>query len=169
LPAVAATGADPALEGTYDRFSDTTMLQIGRIEIGERFTVTPDIEFKGRKRPRVSDVRFGFLFTSISSDWRFLTDHDFAIIADGKRIGFPAPKHNGEVWSGGEGAEVYESMFVDMSAATFTRIANSKTIEGRLGRTEFRLAPDTIAALRELALCMRPGGFERCAALVKDK
>lgn len=156
----------PAMRGDYDRFSDVTLFTTSRIDIGDGLYLTPDIDFKGRKRPNVSDVRFGFVFTSNSPGWRFLRDHDVVIIADDERLEFSTPSHDGGVFDSGS---VYEIVSVPMTAKTFARLAKATTIEGRLGRTEFRLAPETIEALKQLASCMHPDGFERCAALLETK
>ena len=151
---------DPPLTRSYDRFDDMTTLSVRGVEIGEHLTVSPQILFRGTKRPRATDATFDFMFSSRSDDWRFLKYHDFVVIADDKRIELDS-RHDGEVV--GEG--VIETVFVPIPAATFLRLANSTKIEARLGSTEIRLAPDTIEALRQLASCMHPDGFARCAAL----
>jgi hypothetical protein len=119
-----------------DKFRGTrTYSTKTEIKLGYRLSLTvyavcPD---SGRSGPK--GVLFHFI--SSSSDWWYLKFHALVFLADGQRMSWDEEgvSHDGDVGSG----YVLEQMNVILTPDQFRNLASAKTVEGRLGSTEFSI------------------------------
>jgi hypothetical protein len=99
----------------------------------------------GRSPPREVILHF----ISTSSDWEFLKYHPLAFLVDGERLSFGEDQvsHDGDV----EDGYVLEQMHVELQPSQFRRLAFAKTVEGKLGISEFTIPYDTRESFRVLS------------------
>ena len=87
-------------------------------------------------------------FSEWSETWKYLTYHPLRLMLnDSDRLDLGDGDHDGTVGSG----YVLEHMIVDLPVPQFLEIVAAKTVEGRLGLTDFTLKPNQLEALRDLA------------------
>lgn len=138
------------IESTHDRFKNFDATDLKRMPLGDGLQLGAFfIQEPGRQTP-LEAQRVAVSFSSQSKDWRFLEHHDLDLLVDGRPV-HVALDHGGSVGDG----YVLEHMSTQMPLAQFLQIAKAKTVEGRLFITEFKLRPDHIEALRDLASRMR--------------
>lgn len=154
----------------YDKFTDKTTLAINypggmkidhtNLEIGFLF------EFSGRslaQQVRPSS-KLTLMIDSKSENWEYLQfGHDLDFLVDGERMSIGTLDHDGSV---GEGY-VLEFMAAHISVSQFLRLANAKTIEGKLSTTEFSLSSDQIETIKDFASRLSGGTVDEAMDPIK--
>jgi hypothetical protein len=143
----------PEIKVEYNRFDDNRIVRLRPMKIVETGTETlllsASFVTKG-EAPRATDEA-DIHFTSLSDSWRYTADRSLILLLDGERLSLPTILYEQQVMS----QSAVESMSVQVSYDTLSRIANAKKVEGRLGRREFILPKGVLEGLQELARRMK--------------
>ncbi len=134
---VSALAADwpPAYEAKYDRFKDiSSIFSSNRLAPDTHFVM--HALYKG-KVPTYDARAYRFQFWSLSRDgWEYLRCHDFAMLADGKRVPLGESEHDGEPISG---SVVTEYVSVVASPEILEILANAEVVEIQVCSSVFTL------------------------------
>jgi hypothetical protein len=138
----------------YDKFKDQTLLGInwpnGMKVDHTSFAIDFLFTFSGQRlaQPVRPSSKLTLMISSESETWKYLQfGHDLDLLVDGERMSIGTLHHEGSVGNG----YVLESMSAQISAALFLRLANAKSIEGKLSQTEFSLSSDQIETIKDFA------------------
>jgi hypothetical protein len=134
-------GAD-LISTSYDKFLDLYTYSLReKLEIksakllGSKHSVDLSaFVLKGKDIPMLS---FNLEFTSINTNWSYLTTHEVIFLLDGKRLWLKVEKQSSSV---GMANLCLEQLIFVISKADFETMAYAKVIEGRLGVDEFKLS-----------------------------
>lgn len=87
-------------------------------------------------------------FHSKSTEWEYMDFHPLVLLVDGKRL----PLGKGLSWSGDVGnGYVLEHMQLRLSPTLFKQVAYAKTVDGKLGLTEFTITYEDREAFRTIS------------------
>lgn len=138
----------------YDKFKDQTLVTVWFATGNSRGgLIRGAISFKG-EAPKDKPHYF-FLFELSGSDWRYLSEESrklYAII-DGERMELGISEHGGKVGNIGiiiRTVGVNERLAFPLDAEIFSKLANSKSVEMKIGSMEFRLKDEHQEAFRDL-------------------
>lgn len=138
----------------YDKFKDQTWVTVWFATGNSRGGLLRGaISFKGETPKDKPD--YFFLFELSGSDWRYLSEESrklYAII-DGERMELGTSEHSGKVAALGiviRTVGVNERLAFPLDAETFSKLANSKSVELKIGSMEFRLKEEHQEAFRDL-------------------
>jgi hypothetical protein len=141
----------------FDRFLNETEVWLRSFKVRDGFVwnlhFRAGFGFKGTTLTHVP-THVVLLFNSwseIGQGWRYLWNHRLTFLADGVTVDVGDAGHSGSVGFG-----LDEVMLAVVPVETFLRLANSRTLEGRLGVDSFRFSAQDILAMRDLASRMRP-------------
>jgi hypothetical protein len=137
------------LKTSYDKLTDRTTVSFGPKSIkGKALSITTYFSYPGRV-PSEPIKHIGLVFDSYSSrDWRYLREQDrvLFILADTERI-TASPSSIDPII---DLAAIKERLIFTVTVEQLARLAQASKVEVRLGRDEFGLDNETLAALREL-------------------
>jgi hypothetical protein len=109
-----------------------------------QFQLSAAFGFKGTSLS--GEPKFGLIFISGGSDWRFLKDHTLYALVDGERLELGEGSHDGNVYLGG----VSEEMIFNLTRDQFEKLANAKSVEIQLGGFERKLKSGNLERLKIL-------------------
>jgi len=143
----------------YDKFKDQARFSVGPFNIGGDsayvfggsmlgLTAYTFADGKDIKNPD----RFILLFDSSSKDWLYLRDCGLNLIVDGERVDLGQCTRQSDIRRGG----VTERLFFKLTPEQFTKIANAKVVELRIGRTELKLKDEHLQAFKDLISLTTP-------------
>jgi len=133
----------------YDKFTDYTTVKIEHMIIKKTSHGYNGLEltaYADKDKFSKSHVVLISLMSQ-SSGWKYLKCHRLIILADGDPVTFHKTKHDGNVGSG----YVLEFISLTLKSKEFLKMANSKTLEGRLCRDEFSFTLEQIDQFKKLA------------------
>jgi hypothetical protein len=138
----------------YDKFKDQTLVTAVFATGNSRGGLLRGaISFKGEIPTDKPD--YFFLFELDSSSWRYLSEesHKLYAIIDGERMELGKGEYDGKTVTLGvimRTAGVNERLAFLLSAETFSKLANGKSVELKIGSMEFRLKDEHQEAFRDL-------------------
>ena len=142
----------PQIEHNYDRFKDQTAVRLKPRPIRqiarprEELSLSVEAVYKGENPARPKEV--SLIFDSVAEHYVYHNEADAVFIVDGKRIdagtaymmdALPSPNL------------IKMTLKLTIPLDTFTKIANGKDVEMKLGTTELHLEEKDLAALRAFA------------------
>jgi hypothetical protein len=147
------------IETKYDKFSDTTDVQMMHTEVfsahgreAQRITMTVLFTYQGETPAKPGRVTIAF--NSMSPEWKYLRERDLTIIADGKKAGTVTTELiNTRIERDGS---VTETLSIWMATDVFLFMVNAGDVEMKLGAAEFSLHSEQLEALRDFASRMQP-------------
>lgn len=139
----------------YDRFEDRTNYWTRPKTVRSGLNVMAHFSFKGKGAGNDVDG-FNLIFTSIGSDWRYLKDSRLYCLIDGDRVDLGAARvKDSDIKPGYSTVEVKEILMFPVKYQTLQKISNAKSVEVRLGNTEFYLDQYFRESLKELLAKVR--------------
>jgi hypothetical protein len=141
-----------AIERTYDRFKDHTLLDLNLDDDTKRQEPPLSMSLfyfsKGVTRgPMKSGETIHFMLATHGKEWRYLTYRRLILLVDGERMDLDEPTHSGDVVSGG----VREIMQAHLSRQQLLQLANARRVEVELGSTQFDLSAERLVAIKDFA------------------
>jgi hypothetical protein len=141
----------------YDKFEDRTRYWTSPVKVRDGYEhelrVSGYFYYRGRGAGKPIES-IGLVFFSKSPQWKYLKDATLTVIVDGDRLPLGQPvRRDSDIpnaTSQYDDARLSESLTFKIRYSTFRRIADGKSVEMRLGSTEFQLAADILDALRSL-------------------
>lgn len=134
----------------YDRFENRTRYWTppARMVYGLDLRVT----FSFRGKGAGNDIEgFHLVFSSTSSDWRYLKDSHLYLLIDGKSVSLGQPKaRDNDVQTGYSSVQVKEVLAFPIKYQTLQKLTAAKNVEMRLGSTEFSLPQYAIKDIKDL-------------------
>jgi hypothetical protein len=144
----------------YDKFKDQTMVFVGPFSLtgsmeyaftSSTISIYAAFVFKGQKTDQpVDTLTLGFVHTG--KEWQFLKSSDVYVLADGERMVLGEGSRDSDLKIG----SVEETVEVTLSADMFSKIANSKVVEMKVGSREFKLKDEHLQALHDLLSLTKP-------------
>jgi hypothetical protein len=154
----------------YDKFTNQTTVAINypsgmkventSLDLGLLFV------FKGQLLAQAvhASSKLTLMISSKSESWEYLQfGRDLNLIVDGQRMPIGTLDRDGTV---GEGY-VLEFMSANISAAQLLKLANAKSIEGKLSLTEFSLSSDQIETIKDFASRLSGGPVDEAMDPIK--
>lgn len=138
----------------YDKFKDRTWVSV--------WFATGDTRRGGLLRGQITfegevptgKVTYFFIVESYSANWRYLdeSDRELYAIIDGERFRFGTGERDGNVSTGRytRSVSVHEQISFRLDEDTFTKLANGKSVELKIGPIEFKLKDEHQEAFRDL-------------------
>lgn len=132
----------------YDKFKNRTWVSVW-FATGSKFggALSGEVSFQGEEPEGKAD--YFFALASYSRSWRFLdeSDRELYAIIDGERMRLGIGDRDSSIMPG---ASVREDITFKLDAETFAKIANSKSVELKVGLIEFKLKDEHQEAFRDL-------------------
>jgi hypothetical protein len=143
------------IKANYDSFKDRTQVALSPLKVGagweDDISLAVTYLYPGRT-PAVPE-KVAFWIYSSSKDWKFLRNREVLVIADGERIDLgDAVRISSDVNRG----SVSEVLGVGMPIQAFLKIANSSSLQMRVGTHELKFAADHYEAIKDFASRMHP-------------
>lgn len=134
----------------YDRFEDKTRYWTYPTVVRRGLDLAASFSFKGKGAGK--DIEhFYLIFTYVGSDWRYLKDSSLYCLIDGERVDLGSARaRESEVDVGYSTVQVKEWLLFTVNYQTLHRISQAKSVEIRLGDTEFHLDQYLRESLKEL-------------------
>ena len=135
----------------FDSSGDCTVVTLKPFYISEKIMFMPErISYDGKK-PRIQEtIIIAFMVSSKSS--RYSSNSELLVLLDYKKLNFINPGYR-QSFSGD--GEVNEYMFFHLPIQSFIDIANSNSVECKLGDIEFKFKTSQIEALKDFASRMQ--------------
>lgn len=134
----------------YDRFEDRTRYWTAPSFVRSGLEIRGYFSFKGKGAGHEVNG-FSLIFTSTSTDWRYLKDSRLYCLIDGHPVELGSARaRDGDVKVGYSSVEVQEKLVFPLRYQTLRRIAEAKRVDMRLGNTEFHLDQYFRESLKEL-------------------
>jgi hypothetical protein len=138
----------------YDKFKNSTHVSVGPFNIGgdkayifsgAMLGMGADFFFQGQTlKEGVEEIYL--VFDSRSKDWRFLDGRDLYAIVDGERMELGKGERSSDVRRG----SVSELIIYKLPIDTFSKIANAKAVELKVGSIELKLKDEHLIAFKDL-------------------
>lgn len=147
------------IETKYDKFSNTTGVEIEPIEVyharrGRPQKIWMTVLFSYQDETPAKPDSVIIAFNSWSSEWKYLDYRDLTILADGRKAG-PVKMELAQTRIERDGT-VTEILSTTMATDVFLFMVNAGSVEMQLGDAEFTLKPEHLEALRDFASRMQP-------------
>lgn len=131
------------IEVKYDKFKDQTIATSDAAHI-ESLDLTVKAMHKGQT---VDDVQYYLIFRTSGREWKYLRSHGLIFVADGQRIDLGNGLHDGEI---GNRAIVRELMLYRIDRQNLEKLANSSTLEMKLGYNVAQFGPKDKKGMKEI-------------------
>lgn len=139
----------------HDKFKDVTVVKAWFLTGTGRGWFAGGFTFSG-ERP----AQYFFLLETSGRRWRHLDPDNQILYAllDGERLNLGTGDHDGNISIGAitRNVSVNEQIIFPLSADTFSKMANSKSAELKIGSMEFRLKDEHQEAFRDLLSLTTP-------------
>lgn len=136
LQRLVLTPDSPPLIRIYDRFEDRTRYWTEPVLVGRGLDLTATFSYRGKGAGHAVDM-LGLVFSSKSTDWRYLKDSRLYCLIDGQSLDVgSALGRDSNVKTGSNSVRVEETLIFHVSYQTLEKIAKVKRLEMRLGSTE---------------------------------
>jgi len=154
VTALASTAAHgQSVDRKFDRFQNTTEFGVKKVTVsgggftGNDIDLTTFYVCEGDV-PACLPKSVELLFSQSGDDWRYLDDHSFVLLLDGKnRVDVDPSGYDGRV---GEGY-VLEFQEVRLTPQQIRKVASATTVEAQWGTSEFKFSDKSLKAIRALA------------------
>lgn len=123
----------------YDKFDDKTTISGERVRVAG-ILMQPQAVEKDNK------LYYFLTFRSASNEWRFLRSRTLIFLADGERINLGEGQREGKI----ERRGVTERLLYSLTKDELTKLANSASLEMRLGMVEAKLDEREKKGMKEL-------------------
>lgn len=152
LSVLAIAQIAPEIVENYDRFTDKTTVTVRSTPPIGIPTIDLEVAFvvsaKGKAISGATD--FVMYLVSRNFEWKYLQCHGVVFIADGQRMSGLQTIHDGKVTTTGGAMRVNETVAVILTKANAKQLAQAKSVEVQLCKTEFALAQAQIRAIRDV-------------------
>lgn len=132
----------------YDKFKNRTWVSVW-FATGSKFggALSGEVSFLGEQPEGKAD--YFFAVASFSGNWRYLdeSDRELYAIIDGERMRLGIGDRDSSIMPS---ASVREQITFKVDAETFAKLANSKSVELKVGLIEFKLKDEHQEAFRDL-------------------
>ena len=132
----------------YDKFKNRTWVSVW-FATGSKSGggLSGEVSFQGEEPEGKAD--YFFAIASYSGNWRYLdkSDRELYAIIDGERMQLGIGDRDSSIMPG---ASVREDITFKLDAETFAKLANSKSVELKVGLIEFKLKDEHQEAFRDL-------------------
>lgn len=144
----------------FDRFQNSTDFEVKKVTVSGGGFTGNDIDLTAFYActgdvTSCAPASIELLFSQSGHDWRYLDDHSFVLLLDGKdRIEVDDRGYDGRV---GEGY-VLEFQTVLLTPQQARRVASATTVEAQWGTSEFKFSDKSLKAIRALVATLPPAG-----------
>lgn len=141
----------------YDKFKDYTWISVW-FATGRGGLLGGQVGCKGVSPKDAPSCSYFFVVEFYSRGWRHLEEENqklYAII-DGERLQIGLGEHDGNVSSGRYSVSVHEEIAFKLGADMFHKLATGKSVELKIGATEFQLKDEHQEAFRDLLSLTTP-------------
>ena len=130
----------------YDKFKDQTIATSETTHV-ESLDITVKAMHQGQN---AGDVKYYLVFRTSGKEWRYLNSHGLIFMADGERINLGNGFHDGDVKTTRYRVSVSETMIYQIHREDLEKIANSTSLEMKLGANVAQFGPKDKKGMREM-------------------
>lgn len=147
---ISAAAQESRLIREYDRFEDRTRYWTTPTYLSSGLKFAATFSFKGKGAGHQIEG-FSLVFSSTSRDWQYLKDSRLYLLIDGVSVGLGSAKaRDGDVEVGDRSVQVKEDLEFSVALQTLETISKAKSVEMRLGKSEFKLRSYVLSDIGEL-------------------